>query len=268
VIDHADGTVSRARCAVGGVREILAGLRGLALVVVVGCGRIGFDPTGTTDASIVAGCPSTALLCDDFESGDVSRWTGTSMFTNASLTVDGQRPHGGAFALDATVPTEATSGGLAATCFAFPTIATGTLAFRAWVNFGDAQLEFDSFMALWSLPSCVDPDPVEYVNVACDSNGMWDLTDDNSVPNGPIDHPGTTACPPPGVWSCVELDYNFGPPARMQLYVNDAIVVDDAPADPTPSFVEAATGITRAIMSGSHVFVDDVVVDRRHIGCN
>ena len=214
------------------------------LVVAAGCGRIGFEPAVAADGSVsgsgLVGCSPAALLCDDFETGDLSKWSAPFVFAGASADVDRVRPHAGAFGLDATVPPSRSNGNAATACVSIQTISSGTLAVREWINAADVLTNFDSMLALSNIPSCIDPDPQQYAQVACDDTQTWDVTEAFGV--NAIDHQASTACPAVGTWTCVEIDYVFGPPPRIQLFVNDAKVLDAAPNDPSPTFSAVLVG--------------------------
>jgi hypothetical protein len=68
--------------------------------VLAACGRVDFD--ARTDAP--ASCPSSALLCDDFETGGLTKWDGTRISVGGSLLVDSSAARAGTWGLDATMP--------------------------------------------------------------------------------------------------------------------------------------------------------------------
>jgi len=69
------------------------------------------------------------------------------------------------------------------------------------------------------------------------------------------------------VWTCVELDYTLQPP-HVELYIDETRVLDTAMAEPAPAFPELGFGVARAPQGGFHVFVDDVVIADKHVGCH
>jgi hypothetical protein len=227
-------------------------------LVVAGCGRIAFEPI---DAA--APCPPTALLCDDFETGDISRWTSRSVGTGASIAVDALAPHRGQFALDATVPASPVSGIPASACLETSQISSGMLAMRAWIYPPTALDNYDAVLLFKNAPSCATTSS-QYA-IAGGAMGAWNVSEDSSA--GLHDHHATVPGPAVDTWTCLELDYAFAPP-HIQLYANDAIVLDVTADDPAPAFNAMLAGVTNSTTSGYHVFVDDVVVDRAHVGCN
>jgi len=236
-------------------------------IVLAGC-RFNFDPRvidggGDTaaDTPPVLGCPSFALFCDDFEGGDLSRWTTTKLQGPAAATVSGTRVHGGSFALETKVDPAAADGGNAAPALMLPPQSTGVLAVRQWIALDATLRDFNIVVEMWNTAT------LEYVAVGGNNSANWVVTEDPGT--GAVDH--QTGVPTPGldVWTCVEVVYAFTPPGapRLELYVNDAMVFDDASTYTTPSFDEVRVGITRADMTGFSLFTDDVVIADQRIGC-
>jgi hypothetical protein len=241
----------------------------LAVCALAGCGRIGFGDVNTGDGGSIGDArPCTALLCDDFETGDLSKWSSPTVSMNATAVVNTKRPRGGLFGLEATIPASSSGGGIAAACLAYAPQASGVLAVREWINTPVPLVNFDLVAGVIDQPACQATSPLRYATVGCDFSGMWVSTEFSPV-GGQVDHVTTTPCAPIGQWTCIELDYVFGgPPPRIRVFVNDATVIDAAASDPTPSFSAATVGVQRAEAAGYQVFVDDVVIDTKHIGCH
>lgn len=236
-------------------------------IVLAGC-RINFDPRasddggGTTpDARVVPGCPAFALFCEDFEGGDLSRWSRTVLDGPATATVTRTRVHGGSFALETRVGPAANDGGNAMATLTLPRQSTGALAVRQWI---DLDVTLDNFNIVAELGNA---DALAYVAAGGNNSANWVMTEDPGT--GAVDHQTSVPTPALDVWTCVELVYAFTPPGapRVELYVNDAMVLDDSSAYTTPSFDEVRVGITRADMTGFSLFTDDVVIADQRIGC-
>jgi hypothetical protein len=244
-------------------------------VLATSCGRIGFDVTGgrggddvTTDGALDDGagspsCPAFATFCENFESGDLSKWTYTDYTGNdTTARVVGTRIHGGSFALDADVPT----GGqdhAASPVLTFAARSTGTLAVREWIN--AAQL-IQNFNVVLVLPN---DQTGQFVTVGGDDAGNW-VSSDNTAGNVLLDHRSTVATAPLDQWTCVELVFTFpqnATPARIQVFINEAAVLDQSSNDPSPVYNGVGVGIPRADNGGFHVFTDDVVIADQRIGC-
>jgi hypothetical protein len=235
----------------------------LGLVALAGCGRIGFAPWSDASSDAAAACPSTAILCEDFETGDLSRWTQSVILPGCMAMVDTARPHGGAYALEGVVPAGSPPGDYAIACDEIAPIGTGTFAMREWMNGAQTLIDFASPMQVLNEPACGGSQQ-HYILVACNSSGDWELSE--AYPTL-TEQPSATACPAPGSWTCVELDYAFGAPNHIQLFVDDALVIDAVPTSPIAAVSQLAVGAANAQPNGAHIFVDDIVVDTQHIGC-
>src|SRR5690606_19864837 len=98
----------------------------------------------------------------------------------------------------------------------------------------------------------------EYVTAGGNNDTNWVSTENDATVS--VDHHSATATPGLDVWTCVELVYAFTPPGapRVELYVNDAQVLDVASVHVAPSFDEVRIGIVRADSAGFSLFIDDV----------
>lgn len=242
----------------------------LCAIVLAGC-RINFDAApldARDDAEVtegdgpaVADCPSFALFCDDFEAGDLGRWSRTLLQGPASAVVSATRVHGGSFALETRVDPAAMDGGNAAPAITFSPQSTGVLAVRQWLNLDAVLRDFNIVVELRNTATN------EYVALGGNNSANWVSTEDPGT--GAVDHQTGVATPGLDVWTCVELVYVFTPPSmpRVELYVNDTMVLDDASAYLTQELDEVRVGIARADMTGFSLFTDDVVIADQRIGC-
>jgi hypothetical protein len=226
-------------------------------VVLAGC-RLGFDEI----ADPAERCANGAMFCDDFESGDLSSWPNSTISTTAQVEVATAESHSGAFAMHSQVPA-IQSGASASVEFTFPIMSTGFIASREWLYLPVPLVKFDCILNVRGVQGT-------YATVAGDDAGRWDVTERNVSTAMTIDHHSSTAVRQ-NAWTCVELDYTFptdGAPARIQLYVDDALVLDEAAADAAAAYDRVAVGVTRADAAGAESIVDDVVLSYEHIGCN
>ncbi len=221
---------------------------------------VGLDADADADAS--GACPVFALFCDDFESGDLSRWTGTAIDGPATLDLSGSQVHAGVYALDAKVAPDVTDGGNAAPYlhFAVPR-STGTLAVREWIT-ASPKLELFN-MVIVLLHDTTD----QFAGVGGNNTGEWVVTDDPGT-GITTDHDSTVVTPAAGTWTCVELVYTFaGGASTIDLYIDEALVMTDTANDPAPAFTDVQIGVARADSTGIEVITDDVVIADRRIGC-
>jgi hypothetical protein len=227
---------------------VLAGL-------LVGCGRIGFDASGAPGPDAALPCPMFATFCDDFETGDTSRWSSLAL-NGGTLTVEGMTVHTGRFALEAIQPGGPGGSSTIVEHMLGGTQATGTLAVRAWMY---APTGLSNFAGVINLR---DSTLAHYTLVAGDSAGLWVASETGTA--GLHDHhsssPVATA-----TWSCIEIDYVFSPPG-IALYVDDAQVVTAAATDTAPAYDRVTVG-AQNITASREVIVDDIVVAAQHVGC-
>jgi hypothetical protein len=249
----------------------------LCAVLSAACGRLAFeshdsgladasaasdgDAADAGDADALSACPPDALLCDDFETGDLCRWSGLLLDGPATLDVDATQVHTGALALDATVAPAASDGGNAVPYLHLATArSTGVLAVREWLSVASTLQLFNMTIVMHNETTN------QFVAAGGNNTGDWVITDDDG--NGPtIDHQSTAPTPAVGTWTCVELVYTFPPDSRIELFVDDTLVLDTVPSDVAPAFTDFQVGVGRADMTGMQVFVDDVVIADHRIGC-
>jgi hypothetical protein len=253
---------------------------GLVCAVLLGCGRIGFLPSGgdanTGDGNVPGDlipdaptCPAFALLCDDFESGSLTtHWTRVDTAQGGTATITSTNPHTGSRSLEVDCPAQATPDAQAAPTLRIAPQTTGVLAVREWINSTTQMQHFDLVAQLETFPS-------QYSSAGGNDFGYWVSTELDPPPiNMGPDHTSTpnVATPAPGTWTCVELVYTFAGAAgnaQIQIFVNETAVVD-APANKTngASYNDIAIGVNRADSAGFHLFVDDVVIAQQRIHCN
>jgi len=244
----------------------------VAVLAATGCGRFGFgeDPARDgaamdviVDASdagdALQACPANAIVCDDFEDGTTAAWTGTTVSeTSVTINVSTVRAHAGMYALDASVPAIA-DGNYATVYLDIPLQTTGVLATRQWIYAQGMFTRFDEVVGLFHTGVSN-----QYMVLGCDDLEHWAATE-RSTASGIVDHLTTVPCAP-DVWYCVELVYSFDT-KRVQVFVDNAALLDVAVADPMPAFDDIGLGAVRADAAGFRVFTDDVVIAPQRIGC-
>src|SRR5262245_58539038 len=120
----------------------------LGLLAMAGCGRLGFedrallaggDAGRRSDGSAMQGdaltavCPAFAIFCDDFESGDLTKWDYVDAVSKDEAKAQTAEFHSGSFALEAYQPTTTTYG-VSAVVFGPGQRSTGILAVREWIR--------------------------------------------------------------------------------------------------------------------------------------
>lgn len=217
--------------------------------------------TGSGGDAPAQACPPSALVCDGFESGDTSRWSTTAVSPNATLVLDTTIVHSGKYALHGTVGA-GPSGNSAAVVEEFALQSTGMLAVREWVYQPQPLINYDGVIILEQLTGGGTPSAL----AGGDATMVWDVTE-NTVNAGSVDHATTTPAAT-AAWTCVELDYQFGSPSQITLFVNATLALQIDAIDTGPAFSEVLAGAARAQSGGTETIIDDVVIAREHIGCN
>src|SRR5690606_36729048 len=142
-------------------------------------------------------------------------------------------------ALETRVDPAAMDGGNAAGAVALAPQPTGVLAVRPWIKVGTVLRDFDIVAGIRNAAT------FEHVAVGGNNSGNWVSTEDAGM--GAVDHQTGVAAPGLDVWTCLELVYAFDPPQpRIELYVDDVMVLDDASTYTAPEFDEVRIGISRA----------------------
>ena len=219
-------------------------------------GASGLDGNPSDDSAPAVACPSGAMFCDGFESGNISAWSNSEMSAGAgsTLAVQSTIVHSGTFALDATMPAFG-NGAFADVFVSFPTISSGTVATRIWVYPAQPLVNFDGVLLLYT-------DVSNALLVSGDSTGIWTATQNSTDWHSSVAAASNT-------WTCVELDLVFTPQLAITLYINDvAAITGQVLTDQTLTVSELRAGVARADAAGAHVIIDDVVLAAQHIGCN
>jgi hypothetical protein len=205
------------------------------------------------DMPVAPTCPG--FFCDDFESGDTSRWSGTSVTPTATLVVQTATVHRGMHALDGNVPAIA-DGSIAAVVEHFPAKSSGMIAARGWFYLPQPLIHFDSVITVFGAPN-------HYITVDADDTQNWTVTENGTAS---ADH-HSAAIAMQNAWVCVEVNYTFAP-ATITLYLGDVPIIDVPAVDTGPAYTEARVGVSRADAAGAHALTDDVVLATQHVGCN
>jgi hypothetical protein len=244
-------------------------MRGVWIVLALaGCGRIGFDLTSAAvgDAARDTSapndgplpCPPTAILCESFETAPVG-WASEISGGGVNVSRTTAFAHSGIGALEAQVVPSASSG--RAALHRVLDGSAAALATRLWVYPIEPLQSFDHVLTWFGTPLS------RFFALGGDEVANWVFTL-GVPPSDFVDHHSTTAVPV-GTWSCVEIVRRLGTMSSgptVQLYVNDALVLDD-PIVENAVYLELYVGLVRGAPVGGHVVIDDLVVSDRTIGC-
>jgi hypothetical protein len=254
--------------------------RAVLVVVAAGCGRIDFDQTermgsngrndGPDGGQVVYDaipsaqlCQQAGVFCDGFESGDLSRWTGTASCSACTVEVNGMYVHSGSYGLVGNAQGAASVSDTAEAYLTFAPRTSGVLAVRIWGNAVSVAAQDAGVLEL----AAGSADLSHALAIAASDARVWQVEEiyDNETMQGNY---ASTVAAVQGQWACFELDYTFGTPSQIQLFIDDALAVTMPAADTTPTFGALFVGAERATDSGAVDAIDDVVMASQHIGCN
>jgi hypothetical protein len=216
----------------------------------------------TSDAATAAGCGgSSALLCEDFETGHLDTATWTASTQEATVTVDTMHAHSGTHALHVHATAD---GGANATI-------TETKTFPVAHFFGRAMVWVDA------------PSPNNHASyiAAPDASGKNEYTLGSQYhtflalsyaggADGPSDHSATDI--PTGVWSCWEWEFD-GTNGKANYWVDRNQLTDvEETSWGKATFASLDIGLT---LFGSDapnppsfdLWYDDIAVGTSRIGC-
>jgi hypothetical protein len=199
-------------------------------------------------------CPSGAIFCDDFETGNASRWSPPTVLAPATGAVNTTQPHRGSYALATHMPVNATP----AFDYLEKTFSTSApvVSARAYVFAPSAPGNYSSMLAL--IPTG------GYLSLATDQNNKLAVTEKS----GPDHISGTSM--PLNKWVCLELlvDLSGGGNGHVRLYADQVLQIDFVPALPPVPLSALRVGLVRAAGNvAADVFVDDVALATSYIGC-
>jgi hypothetical protein len=204
-----------------------------------------------------AACPTDAILCDDFETGDASKWNGSAMQTpqmkaSLSLTIDGKKTHSGNFALHAVAQKSDLSGNWFMTLDENLNALSPPWGLRVYLQATDALDDYTLGVALYSGNDTL---------AIGGETGDW-LVDEDFPSNG-IDHT-TTAPISLGQWVCVELVHDG---TQIHLYTDGSEQAAFSPGI-TTSYDSMSLGLVRwASPADTELFFDDFVLAKSRVGC-
>lgn len=250
----------------------------LAVLLLAGCGSL-LDLQPPPVPADAVGAPRWRFD-DDFESGDLQRWTMTTpVQSNGTFEIASSGAHGGAHALHVTAAAGGTGYQYALEQWtqatpAAPAASTGTIAVRAWVR--AAALDVDtrelSFAEGGASPSAFTSAGLGHTN----AGETWGfILSDESTASYPrqSEHVVEDAL---GGWHCVEYDVAVADDGHLALYMDGALqIAGDATTLASHGWDSATIGL--GFSSGaamSDVYIDDVAIALYddsapviHIGC-
>jgi hypothetical protein len=208
------------------------------------------------DAKIGGPCPSDSILCDDFESGDTSKWNPglEAPKPEVLLQVDTMRPHGGTYALHTQVMLGTFTSTLNRSVEEdLATAVDPPFAVRMWVYNVDLLDDFTLFLVLWAGDNSY--------SIGGAGGGFWAMTEGTA--SNSIDHISSTMVPM-GQWSCMEIVHDG---SEVHVYTDGIERIVFAPVISGP-ITQLSLGMPRwPPHRDTELFFDDFVLAKSRVGC-
>ena len=241
-------TIAPVDLSLGGPADLAAGDGG------AGAG----DLAGPRDLGQIQICPAGSLFCDDFESGNLSKWTGATVKLDAgSVGVQSTIEAHGTWALRALA-----NGAPGADVYAnaekdfAPT--APPLAIRANVYFPTTLQHFDHVIALYENGT----GSIHAFAIGGDDNANWVIAENEStVPDHSSDMVPTGA----GQWHCVELVIDAA--GMVTLFVDNHQLIGPFARASAVSYSTLLVGVVRSVDADYVAYIDDVAVGPSRLYC-
>jgi hypothetical protein len=214
--------------------------------------------TAVNDLGAVAICPTGAIFCDDFESGDISHWSSSSIKQDAgSLAVQSTTSAHGTYALRALANGAPLADKYAELEKDFPPTAP-PFALRANVYFPQTLQHFDDVIALYETAS----GSTNAFAIGGDNNGSWVVAENESMAGDFVSDMVPTGA---GQWHCVELVIDAA--GMVTLYVDSHRLVGPWQRTSAVSYSTLLIGVTRSVDSDFVGYIDDVAIGPSRLYC-
>jgi hypothetical protein len=233
------------------------------------------DAAGPIVASPAGACDKYggALLCDDFESGTLGRWSGVTQLEGGSVTLSQMLSHGGTTSALGTagLPGATQGSGIGQLVYAFAgNLKDGDVYLRAWYYL-PTGFALNSWIVLMAL---LPPDGAPFTKVSADIEGgagrepRFNLV--NNVLNGGY---MTSAAVPRDRWFCALLHVRLGPSGTgyLSLSIDGTVLAQAAERTvPDSGYHYAAVGMHSSDTNtqAPRLYWDDVVISHSPISCD
>ena len=222
--------------------------------------------TPPIDASVDAGPCGISTFCDDFESGDLSKWTSLLQTNSGKVSVIETTKFAGRWAMFATAGPSTPVNSIYPTVGAgarvtVPVVTTGLLAVRAHVLMPKILGAETTFLKAFGKNGKDD------MNVKITSGGLMKV--DSDVPDAGPEITGTLGTPI-GQWFCIEWQATIGAAGHQKVLVDGALAVDvDESTFTDEGYDSVQVGFNAANGSVTQeIYFDDIVTATRPIGCD
>jgi hypothetical protein len=224
------------------------------------------DVTPPIEASVDAGPCGISTFCDDFESGDLSKWTSLLQTNSGKVSVVETMKFAGRWAMYATAGPSTPVLGVYPTVGAgarvtVPVVTTGLLAVRAHVFMPKILGAETTFLKAFAKNGKDD------MNVKITNGGLVKV--DSDLPDAGPEITGTAGTPI-GAWFCIEWQATIGATGHQKVLVDGALAVDvDENTFTSEGYDSVQVGFNAANGSVTQeIYFDDVVTATQPIGCD
>jgi hypothetical protein len=217
------------------------------------------DLTAQDLLGVVPICPANAIFCDDFESGDVSKWTEHEIHFDggAQLEVQATVARHGKYALHATATGHDMAGqGRSVVVKTLPgvmppiAVRANVFAVQPLDHYGVTVEIYDSSYHGFA--------------VSGDNQDVWTVTEDQTQ-NGAVDRHADMVPFNAGAWHCVEIVVDNN--GFVSLFIDNHQLVTPFLRMSAVSYATLQVGIGRTINPTNDVYVDDVAVAPTRLYC-
>jgi hypothetical protein len=206
-------------------------------------------------------CPINAIFCDDFETGNLSKWTGSAARLDAgTVAVQSAEKAHGSYALKALANGNGTGMQIYAQAEKdFPPTAP-PFALRANVFFPTTLDHYNQVLALYENAT----GSINSFSIGGDNdNGIWEVSENES--NGAPDRLSDMVPTEAGKWHCVELTIGAG--GMVDFYVDNHHLIGPWQRASNVSYSMLLIGVTRSVTADYVAYIDDVAIGPSRLYC-
>ena len=216
------------------------------------------DMATPRDLATIPICPAGTIFCDDFETGNFSKWNTATVKQDAgSIGVQSTTKAHGTYAMKALANGSSGNDQYADAEKDFTPTAP-PLAIRANVYFPTTLTHFDHVIALYENGSSNNA-----FAIGGDNNGNWVIAENESlVP----DHTSDMVPTGSGKWYCLELVIDAA--GKVTFFVDNHQLIGPFPRATTGiSYSSLLVGVVRSVDADYVAYIDDVAVGPSRLYC-
>lgn len=214
--------------------------------------------TKPPDLAAIQICPAGSIFCDDFETGNFSKWTTASVKQDAgSIGVQSTTKAHGTHAMKALANGTVGNDEYADAEKDFTPTAP-PLAIRANVYFPTTLQHFDHVIAIYESNGSTNA-----FAIGGDNSGNWVIAENESMAG---DHENDMVPTGAGQWHCVELVIDAA--GMVTMFVdNHKIIGPFARATTGITYSQLLVGVVRSVDTDYVAYIDDVAVGPSRLYC-